>query len=267
MLTPAHPVHVTRSDVSFYEKSGYFIYHHPLLPEKKFQRLKVFFEGILADLPAGARPESMDVPHFAFPELFEWLLADEVLDFVEPFIGPDILLWSSHFLCKPPGDGMTVPWHEDSNYWGDVLSEHKVITVWLAIDDSLPENGCMKVIPGTHGNGFSDYEDVDSSKHVFGTQIRPEDMDESKAVDLAIREGECHVHHAKMIHGSNANASDLRRCGYTMRYMPSDVRFTPGDSRHTVYLARGRDLAGNELGDPTRPFVPGAKRWWGGFGA
>ena len=78
----------------------------------------------------------MDVPHFAHPELFGWLLADEVLDFVEAFIGPDIVLWSSHFISKPPGDGKRVPWHEDSAYWNERLSEHEVLTVWLAIDDS-----------------------------------------------------------------------------------------------------------------------------------
>ena len=60
----------------------------------------------------------MDVPHFKHPELFEWLLADEVLDFVEAFIGPDIALWSSHFISKPPGDGKRVPWHEDSALLG-----------------------------------------------------------------------------------------------------------------------------------------------------
>ena len=57
-------------------------------------------------------------------------------DFVERFIGPDIALWSSHFICKPSGDGQRVPWHEDSAYWGARLSEHEVLTVWLAIDDS-----------------------------------------------------------------------------------------------------------------------------------
>ena len=198
-----HRLHLTDSDIGFFAENGYLIYRHQLLPAEKFHRLQRFFDGMLAQLPADARPEGMDTPHFAFPELFEWLGADEVLDFVERLIGPNIALWASHFLCKLPRQGLAVPWHEDSAYWNKTLSEHKVVTVWLAIDDSLPDNGCMRVIPGTHHHGFSEYEEVDASRHVFGTQIRADQLDESKAVDLAIRAGECHVHHAKLMHRSS----------------------------------------------------------------
>lgn len=265
-MTTAHTNRLTEEDVQFFNAQGYLIYHHQLLPPDKFSRLQRFFDQMLADLPDGVRPESMDTPHFCFPELFEWLLAEEVLDFVEKFIGPDIILWSSHFLCKPPGRGLVVPWHEDSAYWGEALSEHKVITVWLGIDDSAPENGCMRVIPGSHSNGFSNYEDVDPSQNVFATRINPREMDESAAVDLAIMAGECHVHHAKMIHGSNANTSEKRRCGYTMRFMPSDVKHNAGEwgGQHAIYLARGKDHAGNTFADPTKVFEPGKNRWRGG---
>ena len=267
MMISPHPIHLTDQDISFFNEEGYLLYHHPLFPEPKFQNLKDFFEGMLDDLPEGARPEAMDVPHYAFPELFEWLLADEVLDFVERFIGPDIVLWSSHFLCKPPGKGLAVPWHEDSAYWGEMLDQHKVVTVWLAVDDSQPENGCMRVIPRTHHGGFSDYEAVDKASNVFDTRIVPSQFDESKAVDLAILAGECHLHHAKIVHGSNANTSRRRRCGYTMRYMPSEAAFNAGDKYpHAIYLARGEDKAGNTYADPTRRFEPGANRWRSGFG-
>ena len=166
-MSISHSLHVTAEDVQFYRDHGYFVYQHPLFPAEKFQRLQAFFAGLLADLPAGKRPEAMDVPHFAHPELFEWLLADEVLDFVEAFIGPDIVLWSSHFISKPPGDGKRVPWHEDSAYWNERLSEHEVLTVWLAIDDSTRENGCMRVVADSHRHGFSDYVEVDHNTHVF----------------------------------------------------------------------------------------------------
>lgn len=264
-MSSSSPIYIENDDVRSFRENGYLLYHHPLLPAEKFSRLQSFFDQMLARLPEGSRPEGMDVPHFAFPELFEWLFAEEVLDFVERFLGPDILLWSSHFLCKPPGKGMVVPWHEDSAYWGDSLKPHKVMTVWLAIDDSNVENGCMRVIPGSHHNGFSDYEDVTGEDKVFSTQIKKDQFDESKAVDLAIRAGECHLHDAKLIHGSNANKSNNRRCGYTMRYMPADCKFTRSENfSHAVYLARGKNLAGNEVSDPTQKFESGADRWCGG---
>ena len=260
-----HPVPLTAEDVRFFSENGYLVYHQQLFAAGKFRRLQQLFDGILEQLPEDARPEGMDTPHFAFPELFEWLAADEVLDFVEPLIGPNIALWASHFLCKLPKRGLAVPWHEDSAYWNVSLSEHKVITVWLAIDDSLPDNGCMRVIPGTHHHGFSEYEEVDHSRHVFGTRIRPDQLDESKAVSLAIRAGECHVHHAKLMHSSSPNTSGRRRCGYTMRYMTTDVKFNPERQRgrHAIYLLRGRDLAGNDYAEPGRVYEPGRLRWMG----
>jgi chlorinating enzyme len=252
---------VTPADVAKFERDGYWICHRPLFPEEKFRRLAATFERILANRPEGKKPEDLDVPHYAYPELFEWLFADEVLGMIEPFLGPDIALWSSHFICKPPEKGRAVPWHEDSAYWKGMLEPQEVITVWLAIDPSTRENGCMRVIPGTHVNGFSEYEPVDRETHVFGSRVRADQFDESTAVDLEVQPGEFHLHHARIIHGSNANTSGMRRCGYTMRYMSTRVKFFEDARRmkHQIYLARGRNHAGNRYGDPTRRWEEGIR--------
>jgi hypothetical protein len=63
----------------------------------------------------------MDKPHFTDTKLFDWVLSDRVLDLVEPLLGPDFQLFSTHFICKPQGDGRRVPWHEDSAYWKGML--------------------------------------------------------------------------------------------------------------------------------------------------
>src|SRR5262249_35964406 len=99
--------------VAAYNCEGYLIYPEAIFPEATFLKLKNHFDEKLAALPSDIRPESMDVPHFADTALFEWLFADEILNLVEPITGPDIALFSSHFICKPKGDGRRVPWHED----------------------------------------------------------------------------------------------------------------------------------------------------------
>ena len=96
-------------------------------------------------------------------------------------------------------------------------------------------------------------------------QIIAEQVDEEGAVDLEIRAGECHRHHARTIHGSKANRSSRRRCGYTMRYMPASVKYHPenhGGHGHGIYLARGRDLAGNDYLDPAKPAPESLQRRW-----
>ena len=250
---------LTTQQVQTYQRDGVLLYRQPVFSPQRFKALKDHFDQKLDAWSAqsgGRSPEHMDVPHFTDPKLFDWLLADEVLDLVEPLIGPDIVLWSSHFICKPPGVGKRVPWHEDSAYWKGRLDPMEVVTVWLAIDPSGPDNGCMRVIPGTHTHGYSEYDPVADKEHnVFGTEVKPGQFDESTAIDCVLDENECSLHHAKAIHGSNANTSGRRRCGYTMRYMPATVKFI--DDAHqqkgfAVYLARGRDRVGNRYGDPTR---------------
>lgn len=246
---------LSETQTAQYRDEGYVLFREPVFSNEKFEALKDHFESKLTALPEGARPESMDVPHFTDTTLFDWLLADEVLDIVEPILGPDIGLFSSHFICKPPGDGKRVPWHEDTSYWNGMLSHPEVVTVWLAIDPSTEENGCMRIIPGTHLTPGSDYRPVaDRSGNVFGTEIVESQLDESKAASCVLAPNECSLHDGRLVHGSEANTSAMRRCGYTMRYFSTRTRFLHENRGevHQVYLARGRDHAGNVFGDPNQ---------------
>lgn len=238
--------------VAHFRREGYLIHPEPVFAPAKFAGLKRHFESMLAALPATQRPEGLDVPHLTDTALFEWLLDDAVLDLVEPLLGPDIALFSSHFICKPAGDGKRVPWHEDSAYWGDMVVPMQVVTVWLAIDPSDAANGCMRVIPGTHRNGYSRYEPVVQPElNVFDREIITADRDASQAVDLELPANHASLHDGKLMHGSNKNASTRRRCGYTMRYISTRSLLHERTRHvHKIYLARGRDHAGNEYGDP-----------------
>jgi len=194
------------------------------------------------------------------PALFEWLFADEILDLVESIIGPNIALFSSHFICKPKGNGKRVPWHEDSSYWKTMLpASMEVVTVWFAIDSSTRENGCMQVIPKTHNTGrkgFSDYGPVDASQNIFPTEVTKSQRDEAKAVAIELQPKHASLHDGRIIHGSEPNLSQLRRCGYTMRYMSTEMKLSASASEyHRIYLARGIDLANQAYADPSRVYA------------
>lgn len=248
---------LSAAQVKHFRREGYIIYDDQVFSTEKLAGLSAHFDFLLSDLKPGVRPEHMDVPHFTDLKLFDWLLDDAVLDLVEPLIGPDIALFSSHFLCKPAGDGKRVPWHEDSAYWRGMFDSMEVVTVWLALDRSDAGNSAMQVIPGTHlgKGGFSEYADVpDPQKSVFGNEILPHLFDAKRAVTCELERGQASLHHAKLMHGSRANTSDRRRCGYTMRYVSTRCRFAHEKfgNGHQIYLARGQDRAGNVYGDPTK---------------
>ncbi|MBA3683819.1 MAG: phytanoyl-CoA dioxygenase family protein [Planctomycetes bacterium] len=249
------PARLDQRRIDDYRRDGYIIQRQPVLDEHRFAGLRTHFDAMLADLPRDQRPEHLDVPHLLDTRLFDWLFDDAVLDLVEPLIGPDIALFSSHFLCKPPGDGKRVPWHEDGAYWRGMLAPMEVVTVWLAIDESDVANGCMRVIPGSHRRGDSDYAPVpDPAQSVFDREVVAHQVDAKRAVDLELSPNQASLHDAGLMHGSNFNRSHRRRCGYTMRYMSTRVRFANDSYPHQIYLARGRDHAGNRYGDPARTY-------------
>lgn len=235
---------LTQDEVTFYHQNGYLLYHQQVFAPDKLNELRSIFEEHLADKGSKLSDE-LDTPHFRDPRLLTFLLSDEVLDLVEPLIGPNIGLWSSHFISKDPYTGRATPWHEDSAYWNGRLSSfEKVVTVWLAIDRSTRENGCMRVIPGTHTGGFSEYEPVDHATNTFVSQIK--NLDASGAVDFELAPGECSLHDSRIMHGAEPNTSPHRRCGYTMRYFSTEQQVYPERNKgHKIWLARGKDLAGN----------------------
>lgn len=234
----------TEEQVSLYRRQGYLLQRERLFSEAKMKRLTAIFEEHLAQRGI-RRADELDTPHFHDGRLLEFLLADEVLDWVEPIIGPNIALWSSHFIAKEPYVGRRTPWHEDSAYWQDRVDRaDKIVTIWLAIDRSVRDNGCMRVIPGSHLIDGFEYGPVDPEVNTFATEIIG--VDEKQAVYFELEPGQSSFHDARIVHGAEANASPLRRCGYTMRYMSTETRVIPEtNSGFRIWLARGRDLAGN----------------------
>ena len=115
----------------------------------------------------------------------------------------------------------------------------------------------MMVIPRTHREaqqGFSDYSNVDPEKNVFGNEIIQSHRDDSKRVYIELQPNECSLHDGRIQHASEPNTSNLRRCGWTIRFTPTSVKYGDFKGAHQVYLARGRDLGGNTYADPARAY-------------
>ena len=93
----------------------------------------------------------MDYVHSLIERDKKWLEFAKtpiVLDLVESIIGPDIIVWGSALFCKKGVGGKATPWHQDGQYWP--IRPLETVTIWIAIDASTTENGCLRVIPGSH---------------------------------------------------------------------------------------------------------------------
>jgi hypothetical protein len=243
---------LTDAQVAAFRDQGYLLHRDQLFSSAELDELENIYNELRTVQP-GRRGDEFDTPHFSEARLFKFLLAPQVLDLVECIVGPDITLFSSHFIGKDPRVGRATPWHEDSSYWQNRLDRYdKIVTVWLALDDSTRENGCMQVIPGSHLHGGSSrYRPVDKEANTFHAEI--EDLDLSQAVAFELTRGQCSLHDGRIVHGADANTSDRRRLGYTMRYLSAELHLIPEVNQgHRLWLARGRPIAPNRYENAER---------------
>ncbi len=188
----------------------------------------------------GVRPEALHLPLSVDDPFWCRLVSDpRLVDIAELFVGPDVALFATHYICKPPKTGQPVLWHQDGAYWP--LEPMDVVTLWLAVSDSSPDNGCMRVIPGTHTMDLTALRQRTDVDNVLSSEI-DDAVDESKAVDFVLKPGDVSVHHPNIVHGSEPNASDRWRRGLTLRYIPTSTRLTDPDAIAPL-LVRGQPRA------------------------
>lgn len=179
-----------------------------------------------------------------------------ILDRVAQLIGPDIALWNTSFFAKPAGNGKRTPWHQDGEYWP--VNPLATCTAWLALDDSTPENGCLRVIKGSHkARALKAHNTVMSDEVTLNQELDPSEYDERDAVDLVLKAGQISLHDVYLLHGSEPNTSSRPRRGMTMRFMPTTSLFDRelarrkaqqlgilDHSTRQVFLLRGVDRHG-----------------------
>ncbi len=165
-----------------------------------------------------------------------------LLDIVEFFLGSNLALFSSNYVVKPPHDKAEVLWHQDGYNWP--LEPIEVVTVWLALDDTTPENGCLRFIPGSHKLPLHPLQPRPDIPNIFGGEIDPALVDETLAVDVPLKAGDISVHHPNIIHSSGANRSDKRRAGLSIRYISTRAQITAPQPLPSVMLLRGEATPG-----------------------
>jgi len=179
----------------------------------------------------------------------------EILDMVCQLIGDDVALWNSSFFAKPAKVGSKTPWHQDGEYWP--IAPLATCTVWIAVDASTPENGCLRVIPGSHRQKrLAQHQQNDAPGLALHLELDQTEFDESTAEDIVLEPGQISLHDVYLYHGSEANTSDHPRRGITLRYMPTTSVYQHDTttkfqregrlvmSQRTIYLMRGKDQSG-----------------------
>lgn len=231
-----------------YSENGYF-FPIPVLPANDLeyfqQKYFQFYEHNrlrLAQLAAKEQFVILSETHASLNWVFRIASHPAVLEAVSQILGPNLMIWGSRWFSKMPGDKTYVSWHQDATYWG--LHPPEVTTAWIALSESNTENGCMRVVPGTHQGGILPQTETYAADNALsrGQEIAVE-VDESRAVDICLRPGEMSLHHIGIVHGSQVNRSTKPRIGIAVRYISPAVK--QDGERSLAMLVRGKDGYGN----------------------
>lgn len=211
---------------------------------------RAFFDALLERvLASGGTSYSISTAHLKYGRVYDLLTHPRIVAYVRDLLGENVVGWGSHFFCKMPHDGKVVHWHQDASYWP--LDTARTVTVWLAIDDADVENACMKFIPGSHHYGHLTYRLTEDTEDAVLNQEVENAEKMGEPVYAELKAGQISMHSDLLLHASEANQSDRRRCGLTLRYCAADVR-AGLDWNQKGVIVSGEDPSGH-WANPPRP--------------
>ena len=166
----------------------------------------------------------------------------------------DMLVW------KEPNNSQKVEWHQDYSYWP--LDRPDGITIWIALDDATPQNGCMRYIPKSHHWGECQptrYDDKGAYVHHCNLPKLPVDKHQHKAIDMDCKSGNAIAHHPLNCHMSTVNRTQGHRRAWSLTWLHPDTCWNPNHAPHP-YLYQMNPMYGENI-NPTHFKRYPKKKW------
>ncbi|MCD9024494.1 phytanoyl-CoA dioxygenase family protein [Cohnella silvisoli] len=223
---------ITAADAQFYNDNGYLLVKNVFTPaevtemreavERIIQKAaKSKFDGNAAWQGDYIPPEELkklvlkgfhDV-HYHEAAFTRALSHPNMVAVLSKLIGPNVQLHHSKMLVKPPEKGAAFPLHQDAPYFPH--ANHSMLAASVHLDDSDEENGCLRVIPGTHKEG--------QLPHVGSYYLNHKEYPISMGTLCEAKAGDVLFFNYLTIHGSDVNRSSRPRRNVLFQYRdPSD---------------------------------------------
>jgi len=216
---------LTDEQISFFEENGYLAGVR-VLSDEQVDRLCEQLELLMDPESPGNHlfhefhsNESKDPALVLFHALGAWRIQPGFHDllwnpaFIIPamqLLGGPIRFWHDQLFCKPAFHGGVVAWHQDYSYWTRTTPLAH-LTCWIGLDDSTRDNGCLQYIPGSHRWPDLPITGLTGEMEAIHEILTEEQKRLFKPVHIELRRGECTFHHARTIHGSEANLTPKPR--------------------------------------------------------
>ena len=158
-----------------------------------------------------------------------------MVDRVEALLGGPTDFYHAKLTLKKPRVGGAWDWHQDFGYWyRQAHLAPDMMSVMVALDRADTDNGCLKVLKGSHALGRIEHGVVAGQ---VGADQRYVDqaMERFELVECVMEPGDALFFHANLLHASGANNSERSRNVLLCCYNRQDnVAFAPNPTNANI---------------------------------
>jgi len=222
------PGMLTAQQLSDYASEGYFLIEGMLSEEEVATFRDHARDELRRDAAAGNMMEKKDKEgnitllkmwYEAGDDMYGLVARDQrLVSIAQDLLQKDIYLYSHKMTVKEPLQGGAWEWHQDYGYWYEnKCLAPEMLSIWIALDKSVKENGCLQVLPGSQELGRIDHVRIDGQSSADPEYLAAA-RDRFPLAYMEMDPGDALVFHCNLLHRSDANTSTTPRWGYIASY-------------------------------------------------
>lgn len=218
-------MHLSYQEVLQYQKDGYVIVEN-VFNEAEVQKLiqeieggKRVAESVNIRKDASGKTTKLAIWHELGEDI--WSAASthpRIVNNVRILLGEDAAFFHGKVMLKEAKTGGAWEWHQDYGYWyeqGFLLPN--MMSAFVALDAATIENGCLRVLKGSHHLGRLNHGRVGTQTGVDPERLKQiESLFES--VSCEMKAGSVLFFHGNLLHSSSANESEHHRRSFISCY-------------------------------------------------
>jgi hypothetical protein len=141
-----------------------------------------------------------------------------IVGHVARLLGEKLDVFGTKFFPMQVKGARSTGWHQDNHYFG--TNSDRVVSCAIYLEDTNTENGCLRVLPGSHKGAHLVAHQSGEGIDAHGQWAQ---LDENKAVDVVCTAGTVVLFSANLLHGARFNNSDRTSYRTAWHYLPQDL--------------------------------------------